>query len=150
MRSFHLHDFIMGFVLTCFAFFQFDTLSFCLCLSFCLSCVNLSSCPFNEGVSWFSSLICASSLGKEPSTLGLKAPGPDGGTAVAVAGHGGISFPVALPKRRVVLTVCLLPLPSVQSSDSGGHLDGKVYLRGAWIYPMNFFPSLGLCPFRDS
>lgn len=113
MRSFHFHDFITGFVLTCFAFFQFDTLFFvCFPLFFKPACINFSSCPFHEGILCFGSLICAVSLGKEPSTSGLKTPGPEGGTVVAVTGQGELSFLLALPKRRAVLAVCLLHPPS--------------------------------------
>lgn len=43
----------------------------------------------------------------------------------------------------------LLCLPSVQSRDTGDHPDRKVHLWGAWTYSMDFFPSLGLCPFGD-
>lgn len=47
----------MGFVLTCFTFFQFDTL-FLFFIFFKPACVNFSSCQFHEGVLWFGSVTC--------------------------------------------------------------------------------------------
>lgn len=46
--------------------------------------------------------------------------------------------------------VGLLCLPSAQSRDTGDHPDRKVHLRSVLTYSMDFFPSLGLCPFGDS
>lgn len=53
-------------------------------------------------------------LQAEPSTLGLKTSGPEGGTVVAAARWGEVSFPVALPKRRAVSASCAGPQNLVQ------------------------------------